>query len=470
MGKILICIDIILTRKNKMKATISLLLVSTLGLTSLFSVQNAVAAATQAENNEEAEHKSYRATKKVPAMRNRVYAQLARAQALADAGDKAAGFAVLDDVKERLDSLNSYERAMLFNFYGFMHYANEDIKPAIDSFKQVVAAQAIPDTLLISTLYSLAQLSMQQQDYVMALTHLKQWQQVNARELTASQEMLFAQVYYQDKQFIDALMHIENAITASTKKDKTPKENWLVLKRATHYELNQPKQVTKVMEQLVRLYDKPQYWLQLSAMYGEIGEEAKQMAVMEAAFQAGYITKSSDILTLSQLYLFHGAPFKSADLLAEAIDNGTVTAEEKNLDLLARAYLSAKEDLQAIKIFKQLTKLVEHGKYDAMLAQTYLNNEQWQQAINFASSAIEKATVSYKDNKTNNNTDYLSNMYLAQGMANFNLKHFQSSLTAFAQATTFAKSKKTAQQWRKYVEREQISYKRQQQMRLAMLN
>jgi len=479
MGKILICIGNILTRKNKMKATISLLLVSTLGLASLFSVQNAVAAAqvaTQAENNEEVEDISYRVTKKVPAMRNRVYAQLSRAQTLADAGDKIAGFAVLDDVKARLNSLNSYERAMLFNFYGFMYYANENIPQTINSFKQVVAEKSIPDSLIISTLYSLAQLSMQQQDYKMALTFLKQWQQASSaslkapKALTATQEMLFAQIYYQDKQFIDALMHIENAITAATKKDKTPKENWLVLKRATHYELNQPKQVTKVMEQLVRLYDKPQYWLQLSAMYGEIGEEAKQMAVMEAAFQAGYITKSSDILTLSQLYLFHGAPFKSAYLLAEAIDQGTVTTEEKNLDLLARAYLGAKEDLQAIKIFKQLTKLVEHGKYDAMLAQTYLNNEQWQQAINFAGSAIKKATVSYKDNKTNNNTDYLANMYLAQGMANFNLKHFQPSLTAFAQAATFAKSKKTAQQWRKYVESEQTSYKRQQQMRLAMLN
>ena len=52
---------------------------------------------------------------KVPAMRNRVYAQLARAQKLADEGVKLEGFDVLDEVKDRIDSLNSYEKAMLWN-------------------------------------------------------------------------------------------------------------------------------------------------------------------------------------------------------------------------------------------------------------------------------------------------------------------------------------------------------------------
>lgn len=90
-------------------------------------------------------------------MRNRVYSQLARAQKLADEGEKIEGFEVLDAVKDNIDRLNSYERAMLFNFYGFMYYGNEDLASAIDSFEQVIAEQGIPDSLYLSTLYSLAQ-------------------------------------------------------------------------------------------------------------------------------------------------------------------------------------------------------------------------------------------------------------------------------------------------------------------------
>ena len=94
---------------------------------------------------------------RVPAMRNRVYAQLARAQKLADEGDKIEGFNVLEEVEDRIDSLNSYERAMLWNFYGFMYYANDDVNSAVDSFEKVVAEEAIPESLRVSTLYSLAQ-------------------------------------------------------------------------------------------------------------------------------------------------------------------------------------------------------------------------------------------------------------------------------------------------------------------------
>ena len=453
----------------KMKNT--LLVTSVLSLMVMLSSANTLAntatskkttAAEQASTKQK--HKSYRASKKVPAMRNRVYTQLARAQKLGDEGDKAAGFAVLKEVEGQLDNLNGYEQAMLYNFYGFMYYANDDIENAITSFTKVISDEsAIPDTLLISTRYSLAQLSMQKQDYTTALTHLKAWQEINDKPLTAGQEMLFAQIYYQDKHYVDSLLHIENAISTAKSDNKEPKENWLVLKRATHYELDQPKQVTKVMEQLVRLYSKPQYWLQLAGMYGEIGDEEKQVAVMEAAYQAGYITKSREIITLAQLYQFHGAPFKAARLLNQAIEQGSVVAQEDSLALLSRAYLSAKEPNKAIKVLNQLSSIVDTGKYDALLSQTYLNTEQWQKAITSAEKAINKS-------KTENTPEYLGNMYLAQGMAHFNLNAFDESLEAFKQAEVLPKIKKTAQQWVKYVEREQAVYQQQQEVRLAMLN
>ena len=454
-------------KEQKMKVKTSLLLATTMGLMALLVSSDTLAKennqASAKQDNIQQEHKSYRTSKKVPAMRNRVYTQLARAQKLADEGNKIEGFEVLAEVESRLDSLNGYEQAMLYNFYGFMHYADDNIEKAIFYFTKVISDEsAVPDSLLISTRYSLAQLAMQQQDYVSALANLKSWEKINAKPLSANQEMLFAQIYYQDKQYVDSLIHIENAISIVNKENKTPKENWLVLQRATLYELKQPKQVTKVMEQLVRFYSKPQYWLQLAGMYGEIGEEEKQVAVMEAAFQAGYITKSSDIMTLVQLYQFHGSPFKAAELLNKAIQQGTVVPQEKSLDLLSRAYLGAKEPNQAIKVLKELSKIADVGKYDALLSQTYLNTEQWKSAIKYANTAIAKS-------KTEKTASYLGNMYLAKGIASFNLKEFKQSLEAFEKAETLPKIKKVAQQWANYVEREKIVYQRRQQMRLAML-
>tara|TARA_B110000881_G_C18588853_1_gene526600 strand:+ start:1383 stop:2747 length:1365 start_codon:yes stop_codon:yes gene_type:complete len=448
-----------------MKLNHSLLIIASVGMISISSIGINLAYAEAAEAKK-LEHNSYRASKVIPSMRNRVYAQLARAQQLADEGDKSQGFEVLDEVKARIDSLNSYERAMLFKFYGFMYYADEDLDMALDSFNEVVVDEkAIPDSLLISTLYSLAQLAMQQQNYPLALKYLNRWQIVNPKALTPNQHILFAQVHYQDKQYEKSLVAINRAIDMAVQENKTPTENWLILQRAAYYALKQPKQVTKVMEELVRLYDKPDYWIQLSGMYGEIGQEDKQIAVMEAAYQAGYVTKSSDLSTLAQLYLFHGAPYKSANLLVKGIEEGNVFADEKNLDAIARSYLTAKEDDKAVQVLTQLTAVNDTGKYDAMLAQALLNSEQWPAAIDSAGKAIKRihATLSIS-NPANKMAKasvkkelnmQLGNMYLVQGMANFNLKQFEKSLQAFSHATELPKTKKTAQQWAKYVEREQ---------------
>ncbi|WP_143323560.1 tetratricopeptide repeat protein [Cognaticolwellia aestuarii] len=395
-----------------------------------------------------------RTAKKVPAMRNRVYSQLARAQKLADEGVKIAGFEVLDEVKERIDSLNSYERAMLWNFYAFMYYGNDDISSAIEHFELVIKEQAIPDSLYLSTLYSLAQLSMQQQDYPQALTYLQQWQANNSKALTASQHIMFAQIYYQDKQFEKVIKAVKQAISLAEQSNATVKENWLILQRASYYELKQPLQVVKVIEQLVRLYDKPEYWLQLAGMYGELGQEDKQLAVMEAAWQAGHISKESDVMTLAQLYRFHQVPYKAAVLLEQAIANGTVVASEKSLAALAQAYVAAKEDEKALPILTQAAEIADTGKFDMQLAQAYLNLERWQEAITSANKALLRGGISRE-----------GDMYLVIGMAKFNLQAFDDALIAFTQAQKIPQSAKTAKQWFHYVEREQGQHER-----LAMLN
>ncbi|GAA6203507.1 MULTISPECIES: hypothetical protein [Thalassotalea] len=391
---------------------------------------------------------------KVPAMRNRVYAQLARAQKLADEEGKQAGLEVLGEVENRIDSLNSYEKAMLWNFYGFMHYGNEDLDAAIDSFEKVIAEVAIPEPLRLSTLYSLAQLSMQQQKYRETLTYLKQWQQVNTKELTADQHILFAQVYYQDKQFAPSLASINKAIDEAKSKNKLPKENWLILQRANYYELKQPKKVTEVLESLVKYYEKPEYWLQLSGMYGEIGQEAKQLAAMETAWQAGYITKAQDIVTLAQLYRFNGIPYKAATLLEETIADGRIVANERHYEMLAQAYLAAKNDRKAIPALIKAGEINETGKFDAQLAQAYLNLENWHLAIKSADSALTKGGI-----------DRVGDMHLIIGMSYFNLAQFEQSLAALKEAEQITSSAKMASQWYKYVKREQVQHNQ-----LAMLN
>lgn len=387
-------------------------------------------------------------TVKVPAMRNRVYSQLARAQKIADEGDKAGGFAVLDEVKEQLNNLNSYEKAMLWNFYAFMHYANDEWLKTTEYFKQVVAEKSIPQSLRLSTLYSLSQLSMQIQDYAQSLTYLEQWKTLNTKDLTADQQILFAQIYYQLKDFEASKQYTRTTIDAAIAAGKTPKENWLILQRANEYELKQPKAVTKTIEMLVKYYDKADYWVQLAAMYGEIQEEQKQLAVMESAWQAGYVTKPDDIITLVQLYRYHGVPIKAANLLTKAIKNKQVDKNERHLEMLAQSYLAAKDDEKSIPVLMQAATIAETGKFDAQLAQSYLNLEKWKLAIKSAHKALERGGL--------DSDASIGTLYLVLGMANSNLQQFEESLEAFAKAKAFESTAPMAKQWYAYIEKEQF--------------
>jgi len=408
--------------------------------TSLLSLPQAVAAGSGAGEQKASEKK----TKRVPAMRNRVYTHLALAQKIGEEQGVAAGLAKLDEVKGRIEQLNSYERAMLWNFYGFMHYNNEDVPNALIAFERVISEQAIPESLRLSTMRSVGQLYMAQENYTKALEYLTLWRDTHGKALNDGDHVLFAQNYYQTKQYQLAIDSIEQAVVLREAKDKLPKENWLVLLRAAYYELKQPLKVTEVLEKMVRLYNKPEHWVQLAGMYGETEQEIKQLAVMEAAWQAGYITKGQDMVNLAQLYLFHEVPFKAAVVLEQAMQEGKIKKIEKNLQLVSQAYLMAKNDDLAIIPLKDAAKVAEHGNFEAQLAEIYVNTEQWDKAIDAATVALRKGEL--------NNP---GNIHMALGMAHYNLNSYDASLFALSKAKLFKPTKNMASQWITYVSKEQ---------------
>ena len=384
-------------------------------------------------------------TKRVPALREKVYSQLARAQKLADEGQVAEGLAALDSVKERASSMNSYEIAMMHNFYGFIYYNENQLDKAIASFKAVISEEAIPESLRLSTTFSLAQLAMANNDFTATLEFLQQWQAVSEQAPKSNFYLLRAQAQYQLKQYQDAIKNINTAINLAEADGNTPNENWLVLQRAIYYSLNQPKNVLAVLEKMVKLYDKPQYWIQLGGMYGEVGNEKEQLATFETAYQRGFIKTKSDFMQLAQVYLMSGLPFKAAQTLDKGIQAGVVENTAKNLTFIAEAFVQAREDDKSIPFFIAAADKVEHGNLNQRLAEIYINTEKYAEAADQARMALEKGDLTFE-----------SNAYVALGMAQFNLQNFDASILAFEQAEKHKKSENLARQWIKYVKREKV--------------
>lgn len=389
-------------------------------------------------------------TERVPALREKVYGQLARAQEQADNGNLAEGISILGEVAEKADSMNSYERAMMWNFYGFMYYEQGNTKQAINYFEKVVNESPIPESLEKSTLYSLAQLALSDGQFQRAIGFLEQWEGLAEEDEMGKASVLKAQAYYQADKHREALPLIDKAIAAADEKKKIPDENWLILKRALHYELEQPEQVAKVMERLVTSYSKPEYWLQLAGVYAQLEQDAKQLAVLEAAHQQRYIEKGSEWRQLAQAYYFNELPYKAAETMQEAISKGKVDASVDNLKFMAQSYTQAKEYEKAISAYQEASDKVEHGKFAAQIAQLYLTLDKNEEALDYAQRGRSKGNV-----------DSEGNLYLIEGMASLNLKNYEHAVESFELAGDYKETAQSAKQWLKYAKSQ---HKQQQQV------
>lgn len=390
------------------------------------------------------EASSAKKRKRTPALGARVYSQLARAQEIADAGDINGGLEILDQVKSKSSSLNSYERAMLHNFYGFIYYNDGQTDKAISAFEQVVKQDPIPESLEKSTLFSLAQLSMANGNYGKTIAFLDKWDLVHQGKPPVNNNVLRAQASYQSKDYTNAAKYIESAIAQAVEEEKAPEENWYILQRAVYFELKDSKKVTEILEQMVRLFNKPEYWVQLAGMYGELEQEDKQLAVMEAAYQQGFVTKKSELMTLSQIYYFNGLPYKAAKVLSKGIEDKLIEKNAKNLKFLAQSWQGAKEVDEAVDVLTQLASITDDGNADLNIAEIYLQKGKSKLVVQHAIKAIAKGKLKNK-----------GNAYLALGMANVNLKQFDDALEAFNSAKDIKSSERMATQWVKFVEQEQ---------------
>lgn len=386
---------------------------------------------------------SERKTRRVPALRSTVYEQLSRAQTAGDAGNIEEAIQILNFVRDKQSSMNGYETSMMYNFYGFIYYNNEELEKSIESFELAVAQEPIPEKYEQTTLFTLAQLYMATGKFDKSIEKLELWEALNNGVIPPKNFVLKAQAHYQNKNYAESARFIELAIEGHEEQGYLPDEGWLILQRAVYYEMKQPEKVKEILAKMIRLYDNPKYWIQLAGMYGELGQEKRQLAMMESAYQMGYVDSASDIFNFAQLYYYHEAPFKAAALMEQAMSDGVLERNLRNLKFLSICWTSAKEQAKAIPVLIEASALAEDGELDAQLAHLYYNNDEFDKAITASLQAIEKGNLGNQ-----------GSVHMLLGLAYYNQRDFVNALDQLANAEEFKSSRAAAQQWRQFVSRE----------------
>ncbi len=399
-------------------------------------------------NAQDGEKKEERKTTKTGSMSERVYKRLAEAQEMASPEDEAAApdfvgaEAKLAEIAA-LQNLSEYEQAQLYNFYGFIYYSQEQYKKSIGAYTRVLSLQEIPQGLRDSVTYTLAQLKFTTEEYQEAIDLLKGW--LKTQENPGPEPyVLIGTGYYQLEQIDKIIAPLETAMDIARARGTQPKEQWWLLLRVAYWEKGDNKKVKEILEILVTNWPKKEYWSQLSAIYGELDNESKQLSAYASAYDQGLLTSNSELLQIAQLYLANDVPYKAARIIEKGIDAGLIEQNAKNLRLYSQAWALAREDKKAIAPLKQAAKLSKDGELDLRLSQSYLNIGQYKSCVSSARTAIKKGDLKRAD---------IANFIL--GTCLFETDELSNAKAAFRKAQKDERSSKGAGQWLLYIKSEE---------------
>ena len=386
-----------------------------------------------------------RETRRTPALRSKVYERLAEAQGLAEAKDYAGAAAILSDMiaEDGKRALNSYELANVYNLFAFLSYATEDFAQSLRYYRQVIAQPDIPLAMEINTRFTIAQLYFVQEKWQQGIDALLVWFDLNEKP-NAGAYVLLAQGYYQVKDFDLALKNVETAIAMHEGEGKLPKEQWYNLARFLYFDKEDFDSALDVLNTLIIYYPKKQYWVQASHLYGEKKEEQKQLALMEAAYEQGFLDRSSELVNMSYLYLNAEVPYFAASVIEKGFDDDLVDDKSKNYELAGSAWAQAREVAKSIPMMEKAAAKSDEGELYVRLGNVYLDGDQFAKAADSVSKGLKKGGVKRPDQAR-----------LVLGMAYFNLGEYNKARKAFRDAGKDDRSEKYAKQWIAYVTSEE---------------
>lgn len=416
----------------------STLALTVAGLVSLAGLQpTALAQRAGAQDDEPAQQ----ATRRTPTIRERVYTILSEAQACAEADDMRCAMDRLGDVRA-MEDLNSYEQAQMWSFYGFIYFSQDQLEEALDAYLNVLRQPDLPAGMQIDTMMTAAQLYQATEQYAEALDMLNQWFMV-AENPAPRMYYLKAVLHYQLEQYREGVEPITTAIRLGAERGEEPQESWYQMLQVFYFELEDYPNLIRTLTTMVELWPKKETLTLLAGVYGQEGDETRQLALFEAAHAAGWLDRGTEHVSLAQMHLQAGAPYKAARILQTGLDSGFIESTLSNWRLLAQSWQMAAEDDRALPAYDRASSLSDDGELDMRLAQSYANLARWEECAASARAALNRNVA-----RTDQTNMLLGNCLLEQ-------RRWSEASEAFRAAARDERSRSNAQQFLAFIENEQ---------------
>lgn len=343
----------------------------------------------------------------------------------------------IEKLAKMAESGNDFEKAVVNYNLGFAYSSKNDYENATAAFARALALNSLPQSQHEQLQFNLGQLYIVAGKFKEGIATLEDYVSNACAKITPEAHLFLANALSQQKRFPEALTQLDAAIS----KAPSPKENWLQLKLAIHYETKDFQGCAQTLVRLISLApDKAEYWKQLSGMLVELKKDTDAVAVLALAERQGFVSKPNEIKNLYSIYMMLELPLKAGMLLQQAIDKGTVPGDEANLEAVANAWINAREITKAETVLKKLAASSERGEYYYKLGAMYGDEERWKESAEALEKAIQKGSLKRT-----------GEAWLRLAVAQHGMKNISGAVASLQKATGFDETRKQASEWLRHL-------------------
>ena len=412
----------------------------------------------------------------------------------------------INELKEKVNSLKSYDRSMVWYYQGYINLVYADnLAGARQNYLSLIAEEDATPQIKLGSYYTVSQLYLADEDFTNGIKYLLEWFK-KSPEVTAQAYVLLGQAYFLLNEHEKAFSNLYKAKTITNEEGALFRENWYSLLIATLSELGLKEDQVPLYEEVLELFPKKKYFVNLAGLYNELERPIDYTALLKTAYTKQLLDKKSEFQSLSQSLLAAGNPYWAAEVMITGMttvpgladtgvdecelvkvldDNGNIKTDrqgepiqeelcvdvygpafvkpgseealdkdakpvleedKQNLTILAEAFRSARERQAAIKIFQQLAAITDDGEAYIAMGNLYYQEDMIDDAVKSIDKGLKKGKLK--------NPGYAQ---LTLGQAYFELGRFDDAREVFTKASQSKREsvKKSARAWLKYTDAEQ---------------
>jgi tetratricopeptide (TPR) repeat protein len=347
-----------------------------------------------------------------------------------------------EEAKQELDKfflkrLNPAEQAMVHQGYAYLAGAEGDREEARRRFQLAIDSGGLFEQANEAR-YKIASLYIQDEEWSEASKALEEWFSQEP-DPNAAAYYLLALTYYQQERYADALVPATRAIEITDE----PKESWLQLVLGIHLLEKDYESAIPIVEGLIALYPSLGHFMNLSTVYGALGNYEEAAIPLQLAYEQGLLTEDDHLRRLGQLLLFLNLPYRAAEVLDQGLDEEVIDADSEVLAMLSNSWIAAREYEAAVDPLERAASLSDDGELYVRLAQVHVQRENWDGATGALRKALEKGHL-----------DQTGDAHLLMGIALYSDKKTSEARRWFASASDFESSAKEARVWLGHIDQE----------------